>query len=187
MPTRCFIYGNVVNFWYMATVVFPGRFQPFHNAHLTLLNRLRRRFRCVILAIGSSDVHDRDNPFTLRQRKEMIESALSFNKKRHFNGLKKKARAKLGNVVFVSIPFAPDSRWISVFLSHVSRKRFDCVFTNNPRVKKQLKKHGIPGISSKLISRSRLVGGKIRSWPKDWKKRVPKSVAEYLSLKLNVK
>lgn len=191
------MYADFVHLAHMATVVFPGRFQPFHNAHLTLLNRLRKRFRCVILAIGSSDLQNSDNPFSLRQRKEMIENALSFEEKslRRKNKLrkgksgkkprKKEKTVRLGNVVFASIPHAPDSRWVSVFLSRVSRKRFDVVFTNNPRVKKQLKKHGIPSIGSPLIRRSHLVGGKIRAWPKDWKKRVPEGVASYLSARLN--
>lgn len=144
------------------TVLFPGRFQPFHNAHAHVLKKLLKRFN-VIVAIGSSDVHDAENPFSSRQRREMIQATFPDKK-----------------LEFASVPFAPDRTWVRALLKQVPRSSFDLVFSNNPRVRKQLQKNGILCIGGPLLQRNRLEGRRIRQWPKNWRKAVPKPVAHYI-------
>lgn len=148
------------------TVLFPGRFQPFHNAHFRILSSLLTRFGRVIVVIGSSDLNDADNPFGKIQRKKMIQACLSLKQKK--------------KVSFAFVPFASDAAWVNALLKRVPRTRFDVVFSNNPRVQKQLRLKAIPVISSPLYSRNRLEGKRIRQWPKNWEKDVPVPVADYL-------
>jgi len=147
------------------TLLFPGRFQPFHNAHYWLLKRLMRRFD-VKVVIGSADLKDDDNPFSAAERKKMIQACF--------------AKSKLK---FVAVPFAPDATWVKALLKAVPRRSFDLVFSNNPRVQKQLRRHAIPVISSPMVRRNRLEGKRIRQWPKSWQKDVPKAVAHSIETK----
>ncbi|MBI4360540.1 adenylyltransferase/cytidyltransferase family protein [Candidatus Micrarchaeota archaeon] len=150
----------------MTTVVFPGRFQPFHHAHFRILENLLKRFDRVIVVIGSSNVRDDDNPFGPIQRKKMIRSCFPRTKKKR--------------LLFAFVPFASDETWVRELLKKVPRSNFNVVFSNNPRVQKQLRLHAIAVISSPLFSRNRLEGKRIRNWPRNWQKNVPKPVATYL-------
>ncbi|MBI2446110.1 adenylyltransferase/cytidyltransferase family protein [Candidatus Micrarchaeota archaeon] len=143
-------------------LLFPGRFQPFHNAHFLLLKKQLLRFD-VIVVIGSADVKDEDNPFSSSERKKMIQACFP----------KKKLK-------FGAVPYAPDKTWVKTLLKAVPRRSFDLVFSNNPRVQKQLHLHAIPVIGSPLVRRNRLEGKRIRQWPKSWKKDVPKPVAAWI-------
>lgn len=144
------------------TILFPGRFQPFHNAHLLLLKKLQKRFD-VKIVIGASDLKDEDNPFSAVERKKMIQAC--------FPGRKRS---------FAYVPFAPDKTWVKTLLKAVPRRKFDLVFSNNPRVQKQLRRHAIPVIGSPMVRRNRLEGKRIRQWPKNWQKSVPKAVAHII-------
>ncbi len=146
------------------TLLFPGRFQPFHNAHFLLLKKLQKRFD-VLVVIGSSDLKDEDNPFSAVQRKQMIQACFP-NKK----------------IAFAAVPSAPDKTWVKTLLKAVPRRKFDLVFSNNPRVQKQLRLHAIPVIGSPMVRRNRLEGKRIRQWPKNWQKSVPKPVARIIQI-----
>jgi nicotinamide-nucleotide adenylyltransferase len=56
-----------------------GRFQPFHNGHLTILEAMCRTAEEVVICIGWKAETDKDNPFTVTQIKEMIEKSLRFS------------------------------------------------------------------------------------------------------------
>ena len=58
--------------------VLVGRFQPFHNAHLTLLRRaLEVAPRCIVVIGSAHQARTPKNPFTWAERAEMIRLALS--------------------------------------------------------------------------------------------------------------
>jgi bifunctional NMN adenylyltransferase/nudix hydrolase len=58
--------------------VFIGRFQPFHNAHHTLLRKALDAAPRVVVAIGSAfQARSPKNPFTWQERAEMIGQALA--------------------------------------------------------------------------------------------------------------
>jgi len=147
------------------TLLFPGRFQPFHNAHFLLLKKLRKRFD-VIVVFGSSDVQDEDNPFSITERKKMIQACFPRQK-----------------MAFAAVPFAPDRTWVRTLLNAVPRRRFDLVFSNNARVQRQLRNAAIPCIRSPMVRRNRLEGKRIRQWPKNWQKDVPEPVARWIQKK----
>lgn len=54
-----------------------GRFQPFHNGHLKLVEQAQKIAEKVIILVGSSDSSvSTKNPFTFEQRKTMIQSCV---------------------------------------------------------------------------------------------------------------
>ncbi len=58
-------------------LVFIGRFQPFHNGHRDVVLHALKRTRKLIILVGSADTpRTTKNPFTFRERKEMIEATL---------------------------------------------------------------------------------------------------------------
>lgn len=59
------------------TVLFIGRFQPFHLGHLSVAMAILEREENVIIGIGSSEQRDEPgNPFTVGEREMMIREAL---------------------------------------------------------------------------------------------------------------
>jgi len=57
--------------------VLVGRFQPFHDAHLALLERaLASASRCVVVIGSAFQARTPKNPFTWKERAEMIRQAL---------------------------------------------------------------------------------------------------------------
>jgi bifunctional NMN adenylyltransferase/nudix hydrolase len=56
-------------------LVFIGRFQPFHNGHKAVIDAALEQAREVVVVVGSSfAARNIRNPFTFRERKEMIRS-----------------------------------------------------------------------------------------------------------------
>ena len=57
--------------------VLVGRFQPFHEAHLALLTRaLTVASRCVVIIGSAFQARTPKNPFTWKERAEMIRLAV---------------------------------------------------------------------------------------------------------------
>ena len=57
--------------------VYVGRFQPFHNGHLALLQRaLQEAPLCVVVLGSAHQARTPKNPFTWQERAEMIQLAL---------------------------------------------------------------------------------------------------------------
>ena len=62
--------------------VYVGRFQPFHNGHLTLLRRALALAPLCVVVIGSAhQARTPKNPFTWAERAEMIEGALGLDER----------------------------------------------------------------------------------------------------------
>lgn len=57
-------------------VVYVGRFQPLHNAHLNIINRAVSLAERVLVIVGSAhQPRTHKNPFTFKEREEMIRGA----------------------------------------------------------------------------------------------------------------
>lgn len=55
------------------TVLYVGRFQPFHNGHLQSVKSLVKKYERVIIVIGSAqDSYSKSNPWSASERFEMI-------------------------------------------------------------------------------------------------------------------
>ena len=64
----------------MKAGLYIGRFQPFHRGHLSAVRQALKQVDELYIAIGSSQYdHTEDNPFTAKERAEMIRLALEEN------------------------------------------------------------------------------------------------------------
>jgi len=62
------------------TGLYTGRFQPFHLGHLSAIKQALKQVEKLIIAIGSSQYdHEEYNPFTAKERAEMIRLTLEEN------------------------------------------------------------------------------------------------------------
>ena len=60
--------------------LFIGRFQPFHLGHLSDIKNAFKEVDELAIGIGSSnEKHTKENPFTVEERTEMIDSVLPNN------------------------------------------------------------------------------------------------------------
>jgi len=54
-----------------------GRFQPFHNGHVQLVEKIATEVDELVIGIGSAgDSHSERNPFTAGERIRMVTDAL---------------------------------------------------------------------------------------------------------------
>ncbi|MEM4348196.1 MAG: nicotinamide-nucleotide adenylyltransferase [Candidatus Anstonellaceae archaeon] len=113
----------------LPTALFIGRFQPFHNGHFNALKWIAERSSKVIVAIGSAqEAFKPKNPFSANERKKMIQEALSKSK------LKKKV------IIRFLTDIGDDEKWVE----HVDKNlpKYDIVYSNNPLVRKLMKRAG---------------------------------------------
>lgn len=60
----------------MSTIIFPGRFQPFHNGHLMVIQGAMKLSDNVVIVICDGKRNEEADPFTQDKRREMIGAAL---------------------------------------------------------------------------------------------------------------
>ncbi len=142
-----------------------GRFQPFHNGHMWLAERVVEEYGSVIIGIGSAqESHSLVNPFTAGERHYMIQSALESNRIRDF----------------YLVPIEDiyrNSLWVSHILSLTPP--FDVIVSANPLVKRLFQEAGKKVIEPKLQSREKYSGTVIRNKiinSEKWDDLVPSSV-----------
>jgi len=119
--------------------LFIGRFQPFHNGHLKVVESLSKDYDEVLIGIGSSQYSDTvDNPFSSDERKLMIEKSLD----------------AIG-IINYKIILIPDihnpPKWVDHVLSICSD--FDVVITNNPFTKKLFEEKNFKVVESELYNK----------------------------------
>ena len=150
--------------------LFVGRFQPFHHGHLYAIKKLLKKFKEVVVVIGSSeDSFSPENPFTCGERLEMIRAC--FNK------------SELSRLIFVPVPDVNDNRvWVDHVFMHIPT--VDAVYSNNQLVKMLFSKHGILVSAIEFFDRGPKEGSNVRRMMADgdrsWTKHVPKNAVEYL-------
>jgi nicotinamide-nucleotide adenylyltransferase len=150
----------------MNTCLFIGRFQPFHKGHLMVLKGMVKICHRVVIGIGSPDApFSTENPFSLAERKEMIQRALQ-----------DEDLIPQFNIDLMEIPDqTSDEEWAEQCLQMI--EDIDTVWTGNEEVKKCFENKSVkiqtikevPGISSTNIRQAIKEG-------KDWKKMVPEAV-----------
>jgi nicotinamide-nucleotide adenylyltransferase len=148
-----------------------GRFQPFHNGHLAVVRAIRRAHpkEGLILAIGSAEEsYTPDNPFTSRERFEMIEAAL----------------VGAGVDGWLIVPL-PDVHRHGVWVAHAEEllPPFRRVYTHNPLTRHLFERDGYPVESPGWVQRSRYEGRRIRAAlarDRGWRPLVPPEVVEIL-------
>ncbi|GCF14367.1 nicotinamide-nucleotide adenylyltransferase [Haloarcula mannanilytica] len=145
-----------------------GRFQPYHNGHHSMVERIAEEVDELVLGIGSADdSHTTHDPFTAGERIMMITKAV----------------AEYDLTTYV-VPLEDINR-NAVWVSHVESMcpDFDVAYSNNPLVVRLFEEAGIEVRQSPMFDRDRLEGSEIRQRMIDdesWRDRVPPSVVQVL-------
>ncbi|MAG08362.1 nicotinamide-nucleotide adenylyltransferase [Candidatus Woesearchaeota archaeon] len=155
----------------MATALFIGRFQPFHNGHLSAIKQVLDEMDRIIIGIGSSQhFNNKENPFAFEERFKMIENSL--------------LKEEIETFTIFPVPDIPDDKkWVE----HVKTilPRFDVVYSGNPRTLKLFreyknKKYKVKEV--KIVEGTASTG--IRKLMKEggsWKELVPGEVAKFIN------
>jgi nicotinamide-nucleotide adenylyltransferase len=145
-----------------------GRFQPYHNGHQAVLERVARVVDEIVIGVGSAQLsHELENPFTAGERVLMITRSL----------------ASLDRPVYV-IPIE-DIQRNALWVSHVKSMTppFDCVFSSNPVVMRLFSEAGVAVHSPDMYERQTHSGTSIRRRMlagEPWEHLVPAAVVEVL-------
>ncbi|MFC4548987.1 MULTISPECIES: nicotinamide-nucleotide adenylyltransferase [Halorussus] len=143
-----------------------GRFQPFHNGHLSVVETISEEVDELVLGIGSAgDSHTRHDPFTAGERIMMITKSL----------------VDLDLVTY-AVPIEDLDR-NSVWVSHVQSMSpdFDIAYSNNPLVIQLFTEAGVEVRQSPMFNRGVLEGTEVRDRMvkgENWEKLVPDAVVE---------
>lgn len=128
-----------------------GRFQPIHYGHVILMKYALSIADKLIVGIGSSNIIDNDNPFSLEQRENMLNRVM-------------KCERDIASRVqrFVPLPDVPDDgQWFTETMSAVGTVHV--VLSNNDWVNDIFRKERYPVITTPLYYRERHEGKKIRT------------------------
>jgi len=143
-----------------------GRFQPFHNGHLQLVEDIATEVDELVVGIGSAgDSHSVRNPFTAGERLMMITKTL-----------------EALDITTYAVPIEDLNR-NSVWVSHVQSMspRFEVAYSNNPLVIRLFQEAGVEVRQTGMFNREELKGSEIRERMVEdstWRQFVPEPVAE---------
>ena len=145
--------------------IYIGRFQPFHNGHLKILQKITKKYDEIIIGIGSSQYSNTlENPFTSEERKLMI-----------INSLKD---IDIKNYRVIELPDIHNyPKWASHVVSIISD--FDVVISNSPLTKRLFSERGYIVEETQLYNRYEYSGEEIRKKiinNGNWKDALPKAV-----------
>jgi len=147
-----------------------GRFQPIHKGHVEAIRNALKECEEMTIAIGSAQEKGTGrNPFSARERKKMIAKSLGKDAKR---------------VSFCEIiDYGNDPKWRKALIRKCGK--FEVAYSNNGHVRKVLKK--VCEVKP-MVSHFRISGTEIRKTAakgkKEWKKSVPKEIANEAEKKL---
>jgi len=148
--------------------ILVGRFQPFHDGHLRVVEDIVDEVDELVLGIGSADAsHEHRNPFTAGERVMMVQRTLE----------------SLDTRVY-PVPLEDIDR-NSVWVSHVQSMspRFDVAYSNNPLVVRLFEEAGVEVRETGMFDREHLKGSEIRdrmAAGDDWARFVPAAVVEVI-------
>ena len=151
-----------------------GRFQPFHLGHLHLLREALKHANKLIIAVGSSNVTDNNNPISYIDRVKMLEKVIEEE------GLDGKIEK------IVPSPDDPnDEIWLQKLLENAGK--FDLVVGNNDWTNDILEKSGFRVIKVPYFKRELYQGYLVRKLFREggnWQVRVPKYLLKFVEDKL---
>ncbi|MEK7186517.1 MAG: adenylyltransferase/cytidyltransferase family protein [Patescibacteria group bacterium] len=151
-----------------------GRFQPFHKGHLYLIKKALKEADKIIVAIGSSNISDENNPLSYKTRIKMLKKVI--------------VREKLVNKVIKIIPSPDDPSddiWLAKLLKNAGK--FDIALGNNDWTNGILGKAGYKVLEIPYLKRSSYQGTVIRKLIKSnnkWENLVPVYLVGKISEKL---
>ena len=152
--------------------LYPGRFQPMHLGHLNVIEWTLDRIDELIIGVGTAqESHTVVNPFTSGERVVMIREAL------------KEAGIDLSRVYIIPVPdILMNSVWPYYVQMYVPK--FQYGVARNPLVLRLFKDAGIKLLIPPPYDRMKYSSTRIRKMilagSNEWKKLVPKSVANFI-------
>jgi nicotinamide-nucleotide adenylyltransferase len=116
-----------------------GRFQPFHLGHLDALHFALSKVDKLWIGLGSSNKPiQKNNPFSAKERKEMILTSIDDSMKQR-----------------IQIYFIPDLdnhiKWIELINTIIPK--FDIIFTNDELTRHLYSKHNVTVLSIPFVKR----------------------------------
>ncbi|MEA3457518.1 MAG: nicotinamide-nucleotide adenylyltransferase [Candidatus Thermoplasmatota archaeon] len=149
--------------------LYIGRFQPFHNGHLKIIQNFTKKYDEIIIGIGSSQYdHTLKNPFTSEERRLMIKKSLD--------------NIDVKNYRIIELPDIHNyPKWVSHVISIVPD--FDVVISNSPLTKRLFSEKGYTLEETPLYDRKEYSGEKIRKRiinDESWKDALPKPAYEII-------
>ena len=145
-----------------------GRFQPFHLGHLELIKSIVNEQIEPLICIGSAQhSHSEENPFTVDERKKMIEEVMKdLNCKYSIFGI-------------------PDINNYDLYVSHLKTfvPSFDMVYSGNPIVQRLFAEAGYTVVKVNMFNREAWEGSSIRLAMKedgDWESVIPNQVVNLI-------
>lgn len=152
------------------TAVVVGRFQPFHLGHRYLLEYALQGADKVVVAIGSSNVHNLDNPYSYTDRAAMVQQVIAHE------GWSDRVEK------VVPLPDYPDDQeWVRQLELRVGA--FEHVVGNNDWTNRVLAAAGYGVVTLPDLDRERYQGTHIRAAMRagePWHDRVPVYLVEFL-------
>jgi nicotinamide-nucleotide adenylyltransferase len=152
--------------------LYVGRFQPFHIGHQDAIKYAMEKVDELVVVIGSAQYsHTNHNPFTAGERLVMVRRALQ------------DAGVNNGKLWIVPVPDVHlHMLWVSAVEGYTPK--FNMVFSNEPMTRRLFMEAGYPVRDIPLFDRkiymSTLVREKMVKDDEDWKRLVPKSVADFI-------
>ncbi len=155
------------------TYLYIWRFQPFHLGHMDAIQQcLDAGAQHIIIGIGSPDLIDSSNPWTLQQRIDMLQAALD------------EYHIPTKTVTIEPIPdFDTDQEWYDFIIDELPA--FDVVVSGNERVQDIFDSCPHTILDPELESDIDTHATQIRAWltHKEYKKAqesLPSSVRKYI-------
>ena len=145
-----------------------GRFQPFHLGHLNLIQTVLNDKKEPLICIGSAQyAHTKDNPFTVKERKNMIQLIMN-----ELNC----------NYTIYEIP---DINNYDKYVSHLEEfvPKFDTVYSGNKLVQKLFKNAGYKIVIPEMINREVWEGAAIRqamTEGDEWEVAIPPQIVSMI-------
>ena len=142
------------------TALFVARLQPPHKGHMNAIREILKKYKKIVIAVGSINKHDKNNPFSFHERKSMLNAVLR----------KYKNRCKIIGVQDVK----SDRKWAKEIMK---KAKFDVVVTANPWTAKCFSGYKI--VKPKMVNQKKYNGTRIRKMireNKQWKSLVPKQI-----------
>ena len=145
------------------TALLIGRFQPFHNGHLYLMKKALLSADKLIIGIGSANVTDKNNPYSVGLRQLIIKTMIK----------EENLSDKIVQIILLD-DFHNDEKWLKQI--NEKSKKFDLVVGNNKWTNRILERAGYPILRVGFYKRYQYEGEKIRQLMKEgkkWQNRVP--------------
>ncbi len=131
----------------MPTCIFPGKFQPFHEGHLMVVQGMMKACGNVTIVICDEKKKSADAPFTAEQRREMISAALL-------------AKDIMDATIVVVDDGGEDAAWVTRVLSAADEPSDAMVWSGNEHVRALFEAAGVA--TKKIVPVPGIDGAEIR-------------------------